>query len=122
MGAVADRWESGEDARRSVRHRTFLGATIVHGDEMLTQACSVRDWSDHGAKLEAPPLPVLPPTFWLLDRRSPVALECRIVWRREALLGVEFTDRRDLAGATNPRLVLLHDIWKENAPRAWSVR
>jgi hypothetical protein len=107
--------------RRAVRHRTFLGATIVHGDAMLTMACSVRDWSDVGARIEVPLLPVLPGKFWLLDRRSPVAMECRLVWRRENLIGVEFTDRKDLEGATEYRLAILRGIWKENAPRAWKI-
>lgn len=122
MSGTATRAESDGEGRRSDRHKTFLGATIVHGDDMLAMACSVRDWSEHGARLEVPPLPVLPATFWLLDRRSAVAFAARVIWRREGFLGVEFTDRQDLEGVTKPRMVILRNIWLENAPRAWSVR
>jgi len=121
MGNLAASSQEPEDGRRAVRHRTFLGATIVHGDDMLTVACSVRDWSESGARIEVPPLPVLPAKFWLLDRRSPVAFEARVVWRRENIIGVEFTDRRDLEGATQPRMVILRGIWMENAPRSWKI-
>jgi len=105
------------EERRAPRHRTLIGATIVHGDDMLTVECTVRDWSDNGRRVQLPPLTVLPELFWLLEHRDPLANEAILRWRDETNAGLELLGHSGLEAATSRLHRLLHEIWIEKAPR-----
>jgi hypothetical protein len=109
--------EDGEP-RRSPRHRTFLGATIVHSAEMHTIPCTIRDWSDKGVKVELPPMALLPLRFWLIDHRIDLAHEVRLTWRRGNFAGLELIDCRELNLSTDPQTRILRRVWLEKVPRA----
>src|ERR1035438_8607009 len=100
---------------RTPRRRTFIGATIVHGPDLLTLDCVVVDTSDTGVKITLPPLTVLPETFWMLDRRIALAHESRLIWRRGNFAGVEFVGRKALDAESDPKLRILRRIWLEKA-------
>ncbi|HEY5071353.1 MAG TPA: PilZ domain-containing protein [Caulobacteraceae bacterium] len=117
MGTPASDSKAGSEARGAPRRRTLLGATIVHGEDLLTLACTVRDWSDTGVKIELPPMTVLPDRFWLLDHRTAVAYEAKLLWRRENRAGLELIGHSALDAASDPRLRILRRIWVEKAPR-----
>ena len=81
------------EKRRAKRQSLYLPATIsVGADQGL--ACSVHDVSETGARIETARPEAVPDRFTLLltphgfPRR-----ECRVVWRREGLLGVTFDKR-----------------------------
>jgi len=118
MSALASQIRDDVLDARTPRQRSFIGVTIVHGPDMMTLDCVVRDASDTGAKLSVPPLTVLPERFWLLDRRQAVAYDARLVWRRGDFAGVEFVGERALDEARDHETRMLRRIWIEKAPRA----
>ena len=52
--------------------------------------CVVRNFSSTGARLEGTLPASLPPTFDLVFDDDRSALACRVKWRRERAVGVEF--------------------------------
>jgi PilZ domain len=52
--------------------------------------CVVRNFSSTGARLEGTLPAVLPPTFKLVFDDDRSTLSCRVKWRRERAVGVEF--------------------------------
>jgi len=118
MTSLAAHFQAETGDPRSPRRRTYIGATIVHGHEMMTVDCVVVDSSDTGVKISVPPMTMLPERFWMLDRRIALAHEARLVWRRGGFAGIEFVGRRELDTVSDPALRILRRIWLEKAPRA----
>jgi len=75
MTSLAAHFQAETGDPRSPRRRTYIGATIVHGHEMMTVDCVVVDSSDTGVKISVPPMTMLPERFWMLDRRIALAHE-----------------------------------------------
>lgn len=117
VGVLAVGRKAYAEERRAPRHRTLIGATIVHGDDMRTVECTVRDSSENGRKVRLPPLTILPELFWLLEHRTPLANEAKLRWRQENNAGLELLGHCELEVPTSPVLRLLHGIWAEKAPR-----
>jgi len=94
-------------ARRDRRKhfRLDLPATIYDVDRHLERPCTLVDLSTGGAKLAGVRANTIPEEFRLRtplgDRRS-----CRVIWRTEETLGVEFTDHVDGEDSSGRRLVV----------------
>lgn len=86
-GAIDDRRKSGGDRRSSPRTRTLKGAQIVWPTGNPVK-CIVRNLSDTGAKIEVHG-PV-PGTFELVFDSDRSRRSCRVVWRKEPMMGVRF--------------------------------
>jgi hypothetical protein len=87
------------DNRRSVRHRVLQPAKIAFGRAGILDA-TLRNISDHGACLQvASPLGI-PENFNLLLDHDRTRKPCRVVWRKEKQIGVEF---EGVDGAIPPR-------------------
>ena len=107
-----------EEARKAVRHRVFLWATLTLGEQMLTVDCLLRDWSDNGARIELPTPMLLPDEVWLVERHMPIAYQSRVVWRRARFVGVAFVHRHSLDNPADPRLRILRRLWAQHMTRA----
>jgi hypothetical protein len=118
MAEPALKLESDPEGREAPRRRVLLGATLVFGPDMLTVRCSVRDLSQVGAKIQVPDALALPSTVWLVNHTIPAAHECKIVWRRGNLIGLQFIRHLGLDPLKDERLKPLRRIWLENAPRS----
>jgi hypothetical protein len=85
------------DRRKNFRLGWHLPATIYDAGRHLERPCILVDLSNRGAKIAGVRAHTIPDEFRLRtpigDRRS-----CRVIWRTEDTLGVEFTD---LDGADN---------------------
>jgi hypothetical protein len=82
---------SRRDFRRAKRSRRRNAAWIGLGNDGIRIPCVLWDISDSGARLAAPRAKVLPAAFNLVlskDGRS--RRQCRVVWRNERQLGVQF--------------------------------
>src|SRR4051794_18317514 len=82
---------SRRDFRRAKRSRRRSAAWIGLGNGSTRIPCVLWDISESGARLAAPRAKVLPAAFNLVlskDGRS--QRQCRVVWRNERQLGVEF--------------------------------
>ena len=77
------------ELRQTQRHRTLKKAHIVVSDGFSTIDCVVRNLSETGAQLKVASVLGIPDQFPLKmgDGRT---LQCRIAWKRETDIGVEF--------------------------------
>lgn len=83
--------EGGLEQRRTKRIPRRSAAWIELVGEGARIPCVVWDISDGGARLAAPRPGELPPEFKLLLTRDGVSERvCRVVWRNDKQLGVEF--------------------------------
>jgi hypothetical protein len=82
------------DRRKNFRLGWHVPATIYDAGRHLERPCILVDLSNRGAKLAGVRAHTIPDEFRLCtplgDRRS-----CRVIWRTEDTLGVEFTDHVD---------------------------
>jgi hypothetical protein len=82
------------ERRRYFRVEWNAPATIYDVDRHLERPCILSDLSSGGAKLTGVRASLIPDEFRL---RTPLGhrRSCRVIWRAEDALGVEFTDRVD---------------------------
>ena len=79
------------EQRRAPRFKTFKGARIMMLDQFgRPLECVVRNLSSGGACLALPAPRNVPDNFQLLFHTDRSVHQCRVVWRREAQLGVAF--------------------------------
>jgi PilZ domain len=82
------------DRRENFRTEWNVSATIYDADRHLERPCVLIDLSSDGAKIAGVRARTIPDEFRLRtpngDRRS-----CRVIWRTEDALGVEFTNHTD---------------------------
>ena len=80
--------------RRRVRRVTVnIPAWIEVGDSTLLERCTLVDLTDEGAKLVVGDISHLTDHFCLYLTRGQLSQRCRIVWRRDHQIGVEFEGR-----------------------------
>jgi hypothetical protein len=83
--------------RTAPRARVLKGAKIVSFNHTLVMDCTLRDLSLTGAKLIcADPLAVAN-SFRLLLPGENTVQDARVVWRRDGMLGIEFTSDKGKA-------------------------
>ena len=86
-GAIDDRRTSVGDRRSSPRTKTLKGAQISWPSGSAVK-CIVRNLSETGAKIEVhSPVPA---TFDLVFDLDHSRRSCRVVWRKEPMMGVRF--------------------------------
>lgn len=92
------------DKRRSARRPIRYTAWIALPNKKLL-GCVLNDVSDHGARLDVESADPLPDEFvLLLSSRGKPKRSCRVVWRGENQIGVEF--EKPLAQAEKTRAIL----------------
>jgi hypothetical protein len=74
--------------RRANRRRVLKGGTIEF--DRSAYSCTVKNLSEVGAALELPYTAPVPTEFRLVIEADRVIRPCRVVWRKENRLGVEF--------------------------------
>src|SRR5438552_18570970 len=74
--------------RRTNRRRVFKSAIIEF--DRSAYSCAVRNLSEVGAALDVPYAVTIPHEFKLTLERDRVSRNCRVIWRKENRLGVEF--------------------------------
>lgn len=80
------------ERRTTHRRRSYLGATIAFNERRSTMDCLVRNFTEGGAKIDFPHGVLIPDRFDLTVPHRGLETRCRVVWRREAELGVVFCD------------------------------
>ncbi len=101
----------GEDQRRSTRQRVLLSALVVHPDFAISFKCGIRDVSEEGAKLKAPPGLLIPSDFMLIDIGAGKAYEARTAWRRYPYVGVSIRGPIDLVEPHGRMARKLRALW-----------
>lgn len=77
--------------RATRRFRVLKEGKIVTLNNMSVVDCSVRDWSDSGARLKCSDQLAVPNEFRLVLPGDNTVRDATVMWRREDLLGVKFT-------------------------------
>jgi hypothetical protein len=77
-----------DEKRKSIRRRVLKSATIEF--DIGAYSCAVRDLSNTGAALDVPHAVALPHEFHLVLETDQARRHCRVIWRKENRLGVEF--------------------------------
>lgn len=76
-------------------HVTIPAFAHIH-DGVPMQPCTVLDISENGGRVRVDAGPQLPDNFVLLfNNTGTVRRDCRVIWRQENYLGVEFHNRFD---------------------------
>jgi hypothetical protein len=79
-----------DERRKELRHRALKSARIVYNNRFSALDCTVRNLSPHGAMLMVAGPHGIPDAFKLeLDAGTQI-LDCKVIWRQERRLGVEF--------------------------------
>ncbi|MCA1453033.1 PilZ domain-containing protein [Bradyrhizobium sp. BRP22] len=79
-----------EERRSNQRHRTLKAGTISFGGGAID--CTVCNLSERGAALDvASPLGI-PERFTLVVESERLQRPCRVVWRKEKRIGVQFNN------------------------------
>ncbi len=93
MSLNALSWRTaGEDQRIEARQHTLEpGFIVTHGDTSGV-GCTIRDYSDDGARLRVENGFSLPVHFRLKTKTDPVGCRCVVVWRKPDEVGIRFID------------------------------
>jgi PilZ domain len=88
-----------ENKRGAPRARVLKGAKILALDRWTVVDCTVRDISETGAKLLCgDPMAIANEVRFLLPTENTIR-NARVVWRRETMIGIEFTSEKTRAPA-----------------------
>lgn len=78
------------EKRRAPRQRVIKGAHISFKERGAAIDCVVRNLSDSGACLKVESPVGIPETFDLVIETDQSVRPCRVVWRKDTQIGVEF--------------------------------
>ncbi len=78
------------ELRKSARRRALKGAIATYLNNFSSLHCQVRDISETGCRLRSDRAEAFPEKFTLTIELDGVAADCRVVWRRDSDLGVQF--------------------------------
>lgn len=80
-----------QNLRRTRRQNLSYGASLVDAAGTVLGACTICDISDGGARLKLRDILTVPDVFILcLSKQGTARRYCRVVWRKEAEVGVFF--------------------------------
>jgi PilZ domain len=86
-----------DNKRIAPRARVLKGAKIVHLNQWSLIDCTVRDLSETGAKLLCADPLTIPNEFRFLLPAENTIRTARVAWRREGMVGIEFTSEKTKA-------------------------
>lgn len=81
-----------ENKRRAPRLRTIKGASLVLPGSESAFSCVMRNVSQTGAMVELPSTIGVPQAVTLQTDDGQLVRKCRVVWRTETRLGLDFTE------------------------------
>jgi hypothetical protein len=79
-----------QERRKELRQRALKTGRIVFNNRYSTMDCAVRNLSEHGALLQVQGQQGIPDAFHLELDAGAVTYPCRVIWRKERQIGVEF--------------------------------
>ena len=84
---------------RAPRHRVLKGAKIVLLNQWSVVDCTIRDMSESGAKIICKDQVAVPNEFRFLIPSENTIRTARVIWRRNDMLGIQFTSEASRAPA-----------------------
>jgi hypothetical protein len=86
------------ERRKTLRSRVIYGGVIAYNQRQSTLNCVIRNFSEHGARVEFENPALLPEKIDLLVAKKGRAFAAQIIWRRTADAGLAFGS----AGTNDP--------------------
>ena len=100
------------EGRKTRRPRTLWDGKVVYGqDGESTHYCSIRDFTEKGAKIRLAKGELVPTRLFLLERRSACAFEARVIWIKAPDFGLEFVRGYKLSQPLPADLQFLKRVW-----------
>jgi hypothetical protein len=91
------------ERRKNFRVEWNSPATIYDLERRLARPCILSNFSNGGAQITGVRASTIPDEFMLqITRDDGRTRKCRVLWRTDDTVGVEFTDRVTSADAPNP--------------------
>jgi hypothetical protein len=93
---MIERWiaQMRQERRKNFRVEWNSPATIYDADRQLARPCILSDFSNSGAKITGVVASTVPDEFMLrIARGHGRTRHCRVIWRTDDTVGIEFTDR-----------------------------
>jgi hypothetical protein len=91
------------ERRKSFRVDWNSPATIHDSERHLARPCILSNFSNGGAQITGARASTIPDEFMLqITRDDGRTRKCRVLWRTDDTVGVEFTDRLTGVDARNP--------------------
>jgi hypothetical protein len=87
---VSDETTDRIEAREHPRRRVLLKGLLVHGSELLTTECTLRNISEGGARVQVSTFTVVTAPVALLVTRLDRAWAAKVVWQIGWLMGLRF--------------------------------
>lgn len=72
------------------RRKIYQPAWVVDPDVGFPNECALRDLSINGAMIETPCAWDMPEYVFLISNQEDHAVECKVRWRSERAMGIEF--------------------------------
>lgn len=107
----------GRENRRAARKQVLLSGKIAYAGGAYNFNCTIRDISETGARVAISRGQGIPNSVYLIDLRSRVAHDARVVWQRSPLFGLTFLTTYPLAQPLEPHLEFLRRLWFDCAIR-----
>jgi two-component system cell cycle response regulator len=99
--------------RNARRNRTLWTGKVVYGPKgESTLDCSIRDFSDRGAKIRLRTGELVPTRLFLIERRAASAFEARVIWIKAPDFGLEFVRCYKLDEPIPADLQFLKCVWE----------
>ncbi len=76
--------------RQEARRRVLKTGIIAYNSRFKTLTCTVRDLSEHGARLRVDNPTMVPSHFELIIELDGFEVDCEITWRQDMEIGVRF--------------------------------
>ncbi|NKB54531.1 MAG: hypothetical protein GKR97_20390 [Rhizobiaceae bacterium] len=80
------------ERRKFERLPVEIGANAIMANSETSFDCTILDLSEGGAKVEIPEIDIIPVQFMLYVPETDQIYACKVVWRKDAFLGLQFVD------------------------------
>ena len=105
------------ERRPSPRKSVLLTGIVALESGQRSFDCTIRDLSQSGARIVAPPNARLPDSFYLINIRDRIAYQAKLVHSDANGAGVCFQKTLPLSLLTDPALTFLKRLWLSKASR-----
>ena len=85
-------------SRRSLRQRTLQPGKITYREGAVTLDCTIRDFSETGARITVQNGQVIPTNVVLVYPRTQTAFEAQVAWIKAQQFGLKFVGTHQLTG------------------------
>ena len=101
------------------RRRVLLGGLITYGQGTHCFSCSIRDFSETGARISMKTRLALPSHIFLINLRDRVAYECRTKWSKGFDAGLAIEKAMPLDELNDSKLRFLKRLGNSEATRTF---